>query len=408
VPVTRYGVSPWVDRVPSKKRPTHAAYKGLEEVPLVIIGGGLAGVMTAYACAVAGQRAVLLEADRLGSGGSGRSSGVCAGEAGLSFRELEAAAGRRTARAHAEQSRKSVMELAAAVKRLKIKADFEVLDAIRIVPDGWPLKDLQKEVEARKAASLDVTWQSPSAARKSTGADTAGAARLTPWAQCDPYMLVLGFAAAAASRGVRIFERTAVTSITFDRKVATVITAGGSLVSPCVVHATGEPGALVKGLKRHFTFAARGLALSEVLPPAVRKALGPRAAIVCDVESPPHTIRWTADHRALVAGADGDRPGTKKEAAFHLQRTGQLMYELSRLYPVISGVPPAFGWSLPLAHAADGGLYAGPHRNFPHQLFAFGTAHDPARAFLASRILLRHVMGEATAADEQFGFARIL
>jgi hypothetical protein len=71
-------------------------------------------------------------------------------------------------------------------------------------------------------------------------------------------------------------------------------------------------------------------------------------------------------------------------------------------------VPPAFGWSLPLAQASDGGLYAGLHRNFPHQLFAFGTAHDPARAFLASRILLRHVMGEATAADEPFGFARVL
>jgi len=408
VSVTRYGVSPWVDRVSPKKRPSFAAFKGHEEVPLVIIGGGLAGVMTAYACAAAGQKAVLLEGDRLGSGGSGRSNGVCAGEAALSFRELEAAAGRKTARAHAEHSRKAVMDLAATVKRLGIKADLELVDALRMVPAGWPVKDLQKEVEARKAAGLDVTWQSAAAGDKATGAETAGAARLTPWAQCDPYRLVLGFAAAAASRGARLFERTSVTSITFDRKVATVVTAGGSLVSPCVVHATGEPGPLVKGLKRHFAFSARAMAYSEVLPPAVRKALGPRTAVVCDVDSPPHTIRWTADHRVLIAGADGDRPPAKKEAAFHVQRTGQLMYELSRLYPAVSGVPPAFGWSLPLAHAADGGLYAGTHRNFPHQLFAFGTAHDPARAFLASRILLRHVIGQASAADEQFGFARVL
>jgi hypothetical protein len=84
------------------------------------------------------------------------------------------------------------------------------------------------------------------------------------------------------------------------------------------------------------------------------------------------------------------------------------MYELSRLYPDISGVMPAYGWSLPLAHSGDGGLYVGPHRNFPHQLFAFGTAHDPARAFLASRILLRHVQGSTTSEDEHFGFARTL
>jgi glycine/D-amino acid oxidase-like deaminating enzyme len=219
---------------------------------------------------------------------------------------------------------------------------------------------------------------------------------------------VLGFAAAAEARGARIFEGSIVKGITFDRKVATVTTAGGTLISPCVVHATGEPTALVKGLQRHFTFEARGMALSDVLPPAVRKAVGPRAALICDVDRPPHTILWTGDHRVLIAGADGARPEARNEGKFHVQRTGQLMYELSRLYPAISGVPPAFGWSLPLAHAADGGIYAGVHRNFAHQLFAFGTAHDPARAFLASRILLRHVTGEATAADEQFGFARSL
>jgi hypothetical protein len=84
------------------------------------------------------------------------------------------------------------------------------------------------------------------------------------------------------------------------------------------------------------------------------------------------------------------------------------MYELTRIYPDISGVMPAVGWSLNLAHGVDGGLFVGPHRNFPHQLFAFGTAHDPARAFLASRILLRHVQGTTTGEDELFGFARAL
>ena len=78
MPVTRYGVSPWLDRVPAKKRPVHPPFKGNEHAPLVIIGGGLAGVMTAYACAAAGSKVMLLEADRLGSGGSGRSNGVCA------------------------------------------------------------------------------------------------------------------------------------------------------------------------------------------------------------------------------------------------------------------------------------------------------------------------------------------
>jgi len=56
----------------------------------------------------------------------------------------------------------------------------------------------------------------------------------------------------------------------------------------------------------------------------------------------------------------------------------------------------------------DGVLYAGSHRNFPFQLFAFGTSHDPARAFLASRIILRNILGKAEKDDVHFSFARNL
>ena len=43
------------------------------------------------------------------------------------------------------------------------------------------------------------------------------------------------------------------------------------------------------------------------------------------------------------------------------------------------------------ARTADGLPYIGPHRNFPHHLFAFGdSSHSVTGAYLASRILLRH------------------
>jgi glycine/D-amino acid oxidase-like deaminating enzyme len=408
VPATRYGVSPWLDRFPVKKRPIFPVFKEIVEAPLVVIGGGLAGVMTAYACAAAGVRVVLLEADRLGSGGSGLASGVAAPEGAASFRELEAQAGRRVARAHFEHAHRAVLDLAAAARRLGIKAELDTLDAWRVVPGGQPVKALQRDVDERRGAELDATWHKPAAVEKAVGMESAGGVRLPGWGQCDPFRLLLGFAAAAVARGAQVFERSPVRKVAFDRKVATVVTDAGRITAARVIHCTGEPTDLVKALKRHFRFEERSLALSAELPVPVRKAVGPRASVVTDIDAPPHVIRWTADNRVLVSGADGPRPPARQRERFHVQRTGQLMYELSRLYPAISGVPPAFGWSMPLAHSNDGGLYAGPHRNFPHQLFALGTGHDPARAYLASRILLRHVTGETTTDDEHFGFARSL
>ena len=375
---------------------------------MVIIGGGLSGLMTAYAAAVAGIKVVLLEAAAIGQGGSGLGTGIGAGEATASFLDLQASAGRRIARAQFDGMRRAVLDLAATVRRLNFKGEFDTVDAIRIVPPGGSATAFRRDVDARREAGLEAVLLKEGPVRKAIGAEADAGARLTPWAVCDPYRLALAFATAAQARGARLFERTEVTKIAFDRVKATVLTRSGRIVTPRVVHCTGEPTSLVAALKRHFRWDSRGLVLTEELPAPVRKAVGPRHHLIADTDTPPHSIRWTADHRVLVSGADQARPKPVLAGKLDVQRTGQLMYELSRLYPDISGVMPAYGWSLPLAHSADGGLFVGPHRNFPHQLFAFGTAHDPARAFLASKILLRHIQAATTSDDEHFGFARTL
>ena len=118
-------------------------------------------------------------------------------------------------------------------------------------------------------------------------------------------------------------------------------------------------------------------------------------------------IRWIGDDRILITGADSDAVPAKLREKVTVQRTGQLMYELSTIYPDISGIMPAYGWDAPYALTAEGIPYIGPHRNFPHQLFAFGDSSDGVPgAFLASRLLLRHYLNEVDAADEAFGFTR--
>ena len=364
--------------------------------------------MSAYACAAAGIKVVLFEGDRVGQGGSGHASGVFASEANAGYRELEERAGRRVARAHFDLSRRAALDLASAVKRLGIKADLQTADAWRIVPFGGGNKALKREVDDRQDAKLDATWQKAAAASRAIALDSEGAMKMTAWGHCDPYALLLGFARAALKRGAQFFERTPVRRITFNRKVATVHTPGGNVVADKVMLCTGEPTDLVKALRRHFRFEERYHVLTEPLPSSVRKEVGPPSTILCDTAMPPHQLRWTRDHRALFAGDDGPRQPARGKEKILVGHAMELMYQLSRLYPAISGAQPVYGWALPLAHSVDNVLYAGPHRNFPHQLFALGTSHDPARAFLASRILLRHMLGQATADDEHFGFARNL
>ena len=126
MPSIRYGISPWLDAVPVKKRREFPAFRGVITHPVVIIGGGMSGAMAAYACASAGMKVILLEADRIGLGGSGRATGLLSGEACDSYRELEARAGRRAARAMFDAMQAAPRELAATVKRLGIRAGLRV------------------------------------------------------------------------------------------------------------------------------------------------------------------------------------------------------------------------------------------------------------------------------------------
>jgi len=147
--------------------------------------------------------------------------------------------------------------------------------------------------------------------------------------------------------------------------------------------------------------------MTERVPAKIRQHLGLRQAVVRDLADPPHLVRWVDDERLLVAGADTLSPPVRQRDRIAVQRTGQLMYELSTLYPDISGILPEYGWDAPYARTSDGLPYIGPHRNFPHHIFAFGdSSHSVTGAYLASRMLLRHHLDELEPADRHFGFTR--
>ena len=408
MPTTRYGIAPWLHAVPAKKRREFPAFRGDITHPVVVVGGGMSGAMTAYACASAGMKVILLEAGRIGMGGSARATGLLSGEACDSYRDLEARAGRRAARAMFASMQSAPRELAAAVKRLGIKADFELASNLRVLGPGQSDKLIKRELAAREDADLSASWLLPAAVNRLVKIDAAGAIKLPDAGFADPARLTMGFLAAAIKRGVKIYEKSAVRKITFTRKTATAYLDGGAITTTNLAICIGEPTSLFKPLKRHLRHEERYAVLTEPLPAAVRAELGARGTVLTDTDSPAHHLWLTADHRALFAGADQKRPADRLREKTLVQRTGQLMYELSRLYPAISGTAPAYGWDVPLAHPIDGVLYAGSHRNFPFHHFAFGTSHDPARAYLASRIILRGIQGRPEKADEFFSFARNL
>jgi glycine/D-amino acid oxidase-like deaminating enzyme len=407
---TKYGRSPWVDRFPKSRIPSHPRHRGHLETDIVIVGGGMTGCATAYAFAAAGIKVALLEADRIGRGSTGSAAGWVADEPGVPFVEVEHALGLRAARRAWQAWRRSALDFTALLRRLDVKCDLNPTAAITVAVTAEQMLRLKKDQKARRAAGLDAPLLSARAVANelALAASVHGGLRHTGGATLDPYRACLGLAAAATKRGAQLFERSPVKKIKFGRKAVVVQTAGGgTLRADQAIVATGLPTPLFKSLARHFWFRHTYLALTERVPAKVRQQLGKRASVVRDSAEPPHVVRWVDDEHLLVMGADLESPPERQREKIIVQRTGQLMYELSTFYPDISGLLPEYGWDAAYARSGDGLPYIGPHRNFPKHLFAFGDAsHSVTGAYLASRILLRHYRDEIEPADEPFGFTR--
>ncbi len=402
----RYGTSFWLDRFPSARRPSYPRHRGALQTEVAIVGAGALGAATAYVLAAAGVDVALFEQGRVAHRQAGTGTGIVAHEPEPFYYRLAKQHGVREARQIYQGARRGSLEYLAALKRLRIECGLTIRDAVRVsaAPEG--VQELQKEYNALRDAGLETAALKGAPLSRRVGADgfgliSHGAASL------DPYRATLGLVKAAAARGARVFEQSPVTRIRPRRHTVDITTDRGVVTASKVVVATGYPIDDFKPLRRRFARCDSYVVLTPELPAGLRREMTPPDLILRDTASPDHWTHWVGN-RVLFSGADQARvPDRARERAL-VQRTGQLMYELSVLRPAISGVMPEYSWSVEHSRTIDGVPYYGPHRNYPHHYFAFsGGTGGLGLSFTAARIILRHYRGEPDKGDEPFSFVRI-
>ena len=403
---TRYGQSPWIAAATRGARTVSARLRGELDVDVAIIGGGLTGVATALACATAGLKPVVLEADTVGHGWTGHSGGLLLPDPGPLFLDVSRAHGLRAAKLVFSAWRRAALDAASQLRRLGIRCGLEPRDSVLVAP-GNEEKELRREYVAREAAGVSVAWMTRRQVTAVTPLDVPAAMRSRDAFVFNPYMACVGVAKAATQRGATIFERSAVKKVRPGRRHVEVLTGDGMVRARTVVVATGRPTAEFRPLQRHFKSRETYLSLSAPMPAAMRKAVGDRTVTARDIAGTGRRVVWTGDGRLLVTGADQDEPPARQRADVLRQRTGQLMYEALMMYPSISGLSVDFGWSTTHGATADGLMYIGAHRNYPRHLFALGGPGDSATgAFLAARVLVRALQDAPEESDAAFGWTR--
>ena len=406
--MSRLGASYWHESFTRSRRPAYPRFRGQATTDVVVIGGGLTGCACAVSFAAAGVKVILLEADRIGSGGTLGSAGLIREDFDTSFSDASGTVGLRAARQMWTSMRRASLDFAAVLRRLRVKCDLAPQDLLTLIPRApESIKKARREYQSRRDAGLDHTWLTAAATNRAAAVDAGGAIK-TRGSVLDPYRACVGLAAAAAARRVPIFEQSPARKFKPTRKTIDVVTESGVIrANAAIVTTPGAPG--LQGLRRHLRPLHAYVVVTERLPAAVRREAGPRTAALRDASEPPHLLRWLDGERALFLGAEQPPVPARAAEKVLTQRTGQLMYELSTIYPAISGARAEWAWSTAFDDSVDGLPYIGLHRNFPRQLFALGHGrHGAGIAWLTARILLRQFTNDPGRGDEHFGFSRIL
>ncbi len=400
-PVAERGApSFWLDQTGA--RPTRQALQGTVEADVCIVGGGFTGLWTAYELlrAEPGLEVVVLEAEHVGFGASGRNGGWVIAKVSGSAAAWTRRGGPEAPRTMERAVNATVAEIAAVISREGIDCDWHQGGSLMVAQTDRQLARLRAELAAeRQSAGDDCGWEfldADALAQRVAVRGGRGALYTPLCARVQPAKLVAGLAGAAERAGAVVYERSRVLTVDPGR----VRTAGGEVRARNVLLATEGYTANLPGRRRALLPLNSAMIVTEPLGDDVWAQLRWSGAETLLDGAYVYTYsQRTADGRIAIGGRGvpyryGSR--TDREGPVPQRTVRELCDRLRSLFTPLGDVRVARAWHGVLGVSRDWCPAVGFDRAAGVG-FAGGYAGDGvATSNLAARTLRDLVLGRDT------------
>ncbi|MQB40709.1 FAD-binding oxidoreductase [Rhizobium sp. ICMP 5592] len=334
-------------------RPVFGTLSGDRRYDVAIIGGGYTGLSTARYLARRGLSSVVLEANRIGWGASGRNGGVVSGKFRLAFSDIAGRYGIETARRMHDLGIEAIEHVSELVEDYGItSAGYRPTGSLRCAHNAVSLEALKTEVGWLKQALGDggCSILSPAEMEAETGSrDFTGGMLNTHGGVIHPLNFVFGIAAGLKAVGIDIFENTSVTGLRREGSGVRLETPRGTITAGQVVIATNSYSDLTRATaavrKAIIPFRSAMIATE----PLSGKAGGALLANGRSYTETRRMMRWfrKAGDRLLYGGR-GAFGKTDSESAF-----AALHKAMVRQFPELSDAAVTHRWSGLVAMTMD-------------------------------------------------------
>ncbi|GGE08801.1 Glycine/D-amino acid oxidase [Gemmobacter megaterium] len=367
---------------------------------VVIVGGGFTGLNAAIALRGAGVEAVVLEAEDMGHGASGRNAGHVS--SGVNLGKTASASNVRspleqrlpegvfdTLKAEAAASFDFVEARVAALAR-----DAQYRRSGRVVCATLPGHFEAMKLKSAKMQRDGVTLYERDRQRQVIGSDQYhGAMTIDRAGQLHPGKYVQGLIDMAAARGAVLCDNIRVTGI--ERAGGAWQVRAGTISVRCdkvLIATNGYSDGLNPWVRRRVIPAASYIVVTDELPDGLIDRLLPAGRTAVDSRRLLSYFRPTPDRKRILFGG---RASLRVRDAAGL--AGELARRLHAVFPETKGVPIRYAWSGQIAFTFDLLPHLGEHEGIAYALGCNGSG-------VAMQSYLGHMAGQAMAGRERSAF----
>lgn len=347
---------------------------GAVHADIAVIGGGFAGLSAAYHVLARqpGARVVVLEAEQLGAGASGRTTGMLSPGVGQSLLALVGRLGPEGARKLYAQTLSSVSEVAALIQRESIDCELAMTGQLvvarsaggrrRLAAQAAMLRALRLPGEPLDEDALAKTIRlrplHRSESKKASAESGPAALRFPNAGILHPLKLVAGLASCVQARGGLIYEQARVRKIIKPSAAEPAVRLcldAGEVTAGQVVIATAGYSPQLDILRGRLLPVRLQALVTEPLDSEALAAIGWAGREgVLDARRLFSYFRLTADRRIIFGG---ERPrygwgGAATDAASE-QALTRLGDELAHTFPEGARIAIAGGWSGIIGYVLD-------------------------------------------------------
>jgi gamma-glutamylputrescine oxidase len=326
---------------------------GEQQCDVAIIGAGYTGLSAAHHIALSGREPLIIEANSLAWGASGRNGGVVSPKFRVGFPTLTARFGRDTALQIYRTGYQAVDSLVEMVETLGLTgARLHMGGHIAAAHNQHALAGLESTANwiKRETGGSSSVMISAAEVAELTGSKIFFGGLLTPKAGgIHPLNYARGIARSLDDRGVKMFINSPAEQVHREGERMIVQTPQGRVSARQVIYATNGYSDLTRAtdtLHRRLIPFRSAIIATEPLPAAILAGLLPGGQVCGDTKRMLRWFRVVGDR--LIFGGRGAFGKNDSEAAFRA-----LQHSMGEVFPVLRDQPIAYRWSGLVAMTLD-------------------------------------------------------